>query len=133
MTDTMLKDPFGDDDEADDIAASFAPKPKTEAAAPAAKSAAIKAADATAEKQGFTARRKPKKSTYRRSDNFRTGRNEHIGVKGRKEDKERLAAISEDRGWVNGQTLQYALEALLEKINNPQDNFWETRNFHGVD
>ena len=129
-----LHDPFADDDEADQFAASFAPTPKAEAEQPPAKQAsAITAADSVAAEQGFTTRKRRKKSTFRRSDNFRTGRNVPVTIKARSEDKETLEKIASDRQWVNGQTLQYALDALMEKINDPQDSFWETHNFHGVD
>lgn len=124
-----LNDPFADDEDTADIAASFTPTPITKPKLETAK----KAADATASKQGFSTRTVKKKSKFKRSDNFRTGRNEHIAVKGRLEDKQRLAAISDERDWVNGQTLQYALDALQEKIADPQNKFWQNRNFHGVE
>lgn len=129
-----LHDPFADDDEADQFAASFAPTPKAEVEqAPAKQASAITAADSVSAEQGFTTRKRKKKSTFRRSDNFRTGRNVPVTIKARSEDKETLEKIASDRQWVNGQTLQYALDALMEKIDDPQDSFWETHNFHGVD
>ena len=129
-----LHDPFADDDEADAFAASFAPAPKLEPEQPPAKqTAVIKAADSVAVEQGFTSRKRKKKSTFRRSENFRTGRNVPFTVKVRAEDREALERFAQERQWVNGQTLQYALDALQEKINNPQDSFWENHNFHGVD
>lgn len=141
MTDSALTDPFADD-EADAFAATFKPKPKTEEAvktAPAKKSAplktadVVKVADKVAAEEGFSSRKPKKKKTFRRSDNFRTGRNEHIGVKVRIEEKNRLAEIAEERDWVYGQVIQYALDALQEKIADPGDKFWESRNFHGVE
>lgn len=134
MDQAKIHDPFADDDAADSFAASFAPTPlpKIEEAKPA-QASAIKAADSVAAEQGFSARKRKKKSTFRRSDNFRTGRNALLSIKARPEDKAKLAAITDEREWVNGQTLQYALDALEEKINNPQDSFWESHNFHGVD
>lgn len=134
MDTKSLHDPFADDGEADAFAASFAPAPKVEAKQPPAKKAvAIAAADAVAADQGFTARKRKKKSTFKRSDNFRTGRNIPITVKARAEEKAMLEKLASEREWVNGQTLQYALDALQEKINDPQDTFWETHNYHGVD
>lgn len=133
MSEAQIVDPFADD-ESDKVAATFKPTPIPTEEKKAAEKMAIAAADSVAEKQGFTARKKPKKkSKFRRSDNLRTGRNELISIKGRLEDKERLNAVTEGREWVNGQTLRYALDALQEKIDNPQDKFWQTHNFHGVD
>ncbi|GIT93353.1 hypothetical protein JANAI62_37850 [Jannaschia pagri] len=132
--DTKLHDPFADDDEADAFAASFAPTPKPEVEQPQAKqSAAITAADSVAADQGFTERKRKKKSTFIRSDNFRTGRNVPLTVKARAETGQELEQMTKDHKWVKGQTLQYALDALREKLNDPQDSFWETHNFHGVD
>jgi len=129
-----LHDPFADDGEADDFAASFAPTPKIDTQQPPARQAAvIKAADAVGANQGFTSRKRKKKTTFKRSDNFRTGRNIPITVKARAEEKAMLERLANEREWVNGQTLQYALDALQEKINDPQDSFWKSHNYHGVD
>ncbi|KPA99935.1 hypothetical protein [Ahrensia marina] len=134
MDTKTLNDPFADDGEGDALAASFAPVPKADEAKPSPKqSSVVKAADAVAEEQGFTTRRRSRKKNFKRSDNFRTGRNVAITVKGRTEEKATLEKLASERSWVNGQTLQYALDALQEKINDPQDSFWETHNFHGVD
>jgi hypothetical protein len=134
MNNKALHDPFSEDDEADALAASFAPVPKAdEKAASPEQAPAIKAADTVAAEQGFTARKRSKKKAFRRSDNFRTGRNVPITIKARAEDRARLDKLAGERSWVNGQILQYALDALEEKINDPQDSFWETHNFHGVD
>lgn len=135
MDTKQIHDPFADDDEADAFAASFAPAPSGPVVAerPAQETSTIKAADSIAADQGFTSRKRRKKTKFKRSDNFRTGRNVPITIKARAEDKEALEKMAGERQWVNGQTLQYALDALQEKINNPQDSFWETHNFHGVD
>ncbi|MEL6170389.1 MAG: hypothetical protein AAFR02_00040 [Pseudomonadota bacterium] len=134
MDSSKIHDPFADDDAADAFAASFKPAGAGEIdIAKPAKSSALKAADSVAAKQGFSSRKRKTKPKFRRSDNFRTGRSELLSIKTRAEDKAKLAEITEQREWVNGQTLQYALDALQEKINNPQDPFWETHNFHGVD
>ena len=135
MDTKTLNDPFADDSEADALAASFAPVPKVEQDKSAPKQlSAVKAADVVAEEQGFTARKpRGKKKAFKRSDNFRTGRNVAMTIKARAEDKATLDKLAHERSWVNGQTLQYALDALQEKINDPQDSFWETHNFHGVD
>ena len=135
MSGTQMTDPFADEEEIDAIAASFKPAPTTEKkpAAPLKTQAVVKVADKVAADQGFTTRKSRKKPKFRRSDNLRTGRNELLSLKTRLEEKERLAAIANDREWVNGQVLQYALDALEEKIANPGDKFWETRNFHGVE
>ena len=132
MDTKKIHDPFADDDEADAFAASFAPTPSGPVVAEQAAST-IKAADSIAVDQGFTSRKRRKKTKFKRSDNFRTGRNVPITIKARADEKETLEKMADERQWVNGQTLQYALDALQEKINNPQDSFWETHNFHGVD
>lgn len=129
-----IHDPFADDGSTDAMAASFAPVPLAEAkAAPAETASAIKAADKVGAEQGFTQRKRKKKSTFRRSDNFRTGRSERLSLKATEEAIAQLAEVTDTHGWVKGQTLQYALDALAEKINDPQDSFWQTHNFHGVD
>lgn len=129
-----MHDPFADDGSTDEMAASFAPVPLAPAQkTPPEKTVAIKAADTVGAEQGFTARKRKKKSSFRRSDNFRTGRSERLSLKATAEAIEQLAEITDDHGWVKGQTLQYALDALAEKINDPQDSFWQTHNFHGVD
>ena len=134
MDTKTLNDPFADDGEADALAASFAPVPKPDAKeTPPAQDRAVKAADTVAEQQGFTARRRSRKKSFRRSDNLRTGRNIPKTIKMREEEVNTLDKLAKERSWVNGQTLQYALDALQEKINDPQDSFWETHNFHGVD
>lgn len=129
-----IHDPFAYDGSTDAMAASFAPVPLNEAkAAPAEKASAINAADKVGAEQGFTARKRKKKSTFRRTENFRSGRSERLSLKATAEAIEQLAQITDERAWVKGQTLQYALDALAEKINDPQDSFWQTHNFHGVD
>lgn len=134
MTTKTLNDPFADDGKPDPIAASFAPVPKADEAKPSPQqSRALKAADAVAEEQGFTSRRPRRKRAFKRSDSLRTGRNVPKTIKMRKEEVDTFDRLAKERSWVNGQTLQYALDALQEKINDPQDSFWETHNFHGVD
>lgn len=134
MDGKAINDPFADDEAADAFAASFQPAKAEELdVAKPAQVSALKAADSVGAEQGFSSRKRKKKSKFRRSDSFRTGRSELLSIKTRAEDKAKLAEITDQHEWVNGQTLQYALDALQEKINNPQDSFWETHNFHGVD
>lgn len=134
MDGKAINDPFANDEAADAFASSFQPARREEIdVAKPAQVSAMKAADSVGAEQGFSSRTRKKKPKFRRSDSFRTGRSELLSIKTRAEDKAKLAEITDQREWVNGQTLQYALDALQEKIDNPQDSFWETHNFHGVD
>ena len=134
-SDTAFKDDWEDiDSESAELASGFGIKPIAQTTEEADKvEQRVKSADNVSKRQGFSEPKRKKRKTFRRSDNLRTGRNELISIKGRIEDKQRISAMAEDREWVNGQTLQYALDALAEKIENPEDKFWQTRNFHGVD
>lgn len=136
MSDTTFKNDFEDlDDVADELGAKFqitpiADTPEEELAV----ERKVKAADEIAEHQGFQAPvKRRRKKTMRRSERLRTGRNDLLTAKTRTIEKETLSALTEDRKWVKGQTIQYALDALKEKINNPDDPFWETHNYYGVD
>lgn len=121
-----------DDEDGDDLLASFAPKPAV-AAPPAQDENDVQAVEKVAEKRGFQKRAKPKKGVMRRSQYYQTGRNAQIAMKGRAEDKERIGAICDRQDWVQGQLIQYALDALQEKLTDPADPFWSDRSFEGVD
>ena len=69
----------------------------------------------------------------RRSQFYKTGRSAAIAMKGREEDKIRINEVCEKQDWVQGQLLEYALDALIEKIASPDDAFWAGHNFEGVD
>jgi len=101
-----------EDDDGDDLLASFAPKPEV-APSPAQDAKAVQAVERVAEKRGF---QKPQ-----------------IAMKGRAEDKERIASICDRQDWVQGQLIQYALDALQEKLADSADPFWSDRSFEGVD
>ena len=121
-----------DDEDGDDLLASFAPKPAI--TTPQVQDAkAVQAVEKVAEKRGFQKRAKPKKGVMRRSQFYQTGRNAQIAMKGRAEDKERIATICDRQDWVQGQLIQYALDALQEKLADPADPFWSDRSFEGVD
>ena len=121
-----------DDEEGDDLLASFAPKPAV-ASRPVEDAKIVQAVEKVAEKRGFQKRAKPKKGVMRRSQFYQTGRNAQIAMKGRAEDKERIAAICDRQDWVQGQLIQYALDALQEKLADPADPFWSDRSFEGGD
>lgn len=121
-----------DDDDGDDLLASFAPKPAVDAP-PVQSAKAVQAVERVAEKRGFQKRAKPKKGVMRRSQSYQTGRNAQIAMKGRAEDKARISSICEEHDWVQGQLIQYALDALEEKLRDPADPFWSERSFEGVD
>ena len=88
---------------------------------------------AVGEKRGFAKRSKPRVKRMRRSRYYETGRSEQIAIKGREVDKARLTKICDSQDWVQGQALQYALDALAEKIADPQNEFWAERSLNGVD
>jgi len=115
------------------VVAPVTPRPKP---APAPKQAKAlspeKAAEAVSEKAGFHSRKKNKKKV-RRSASYETGRNKPISLKGRDEDYALLNKLCDAQEWVKGQALQYALEALAEKVADPESPFWDERNYHGVD
>ena len=121
-----------DDEDGDDLLASFAPKPAV-TSPPVQDAKAVQAVEKVAEKRGFQKRAKPKKGVMRRSQFYQTGRNAQIAMKGRAEDKERITAMCDRQDWVQGQLIQYALDALQEKLADPADPFWSDRSFEGVD
>ena len=121
-----------DDEDGDDLLASFSPKPAI-TPPPAQDVKTVQAVEKVAEKRGFQKRAKPKKGAMRRSQFYQTGRNAQIAMKGRAEDKERIVAICDRQDWVQGQLIQYALDALQEKLADPEDSFWSDRSFEGVD
>ena len=51
----------------------------------------------------------------------RTGRNIQLNVKVDAETRDMLYRLADAQGWVLGQTLQEALEALQEKLSKPAD------------
>lgn len=126
-----IRSAFGDEDR-DDLLASFAPKPAV-TSPPVQDAKVVQAVEKVAEKRGFQKRAKPKKGVMRRSQFYQTGRNAQIAMKGRAEDKERIVAICDRQDWVQGQLIQYALDALQEKLADPADPFWSDRSFEGVD
>jgi hypothetical protein len=128
-----IRSAFEDDDETNDLLSGFAPKPLSASKPSAQSEITEKAVEQVAQKRGFQKRAKPKKKAMRRSQFYQTGRNTQIAVKGRAEDKERIAALCGQQDWVQGQLIEYALDALVEKIADPQSDFWKDRNFEGVD
>ena len=127
-----IRSAFDDDDDGGDLLASFAPKPAV-SAPPVQDAKTVQAVERVATKRGFQKRAKPKKGVMRRSQFYQTGRNAQIAMKGRAEDKARIADICEKHDWVQGQLVQYALDALEEKLSDPADPFWSDRSFEGVD
>lgn len=128
-----MRSAFGDDSEAEDLLASFSPKPLKPSVDDKPSAVVEKAVEQVAEKRGFQKRAKPKKKAMRRSQFYKTGRSAAIAMKGREEDKVRINAICDKHDWVQGQLLEYALDALAEKIASPDDAFWTDHNFEGVD
>jgi len=130
MSETAVKDPFDDIEEDEALFSSFEPEPtKT----PEEIEKAVKAANSVGEKQGFQKRAKPKKRQMRRSQYYQTGRSEQIAFRGTEDDKDEVHALCEKHDWVKGQLLRYALDALNEKLADPKAEFWDSRNFEGVE
>lgn len=50
----------------------------------------------------------------------RTGRNAQINIKATRETIDALYRISDQEGWVLGETLEYALNALAERLEKPK-------------
>lgn len=102
---------FENDDEID--VASFVPKPKATPAGP------LKAeVRAVAEAANFRSREGgsvPLRAPQRR---HRTGRNAQLNIKATQETIDAFAAISEQQGWVFGETLEHALQALEKSLSN---------------
>lgn len=65
------------------------------------------------EARGFHSR-EPGPKRQRRT--YRTGRNVQFNVKASQEVVDAFYAISEQNGWVLGETMEHALEALKEKL-----------------
>jgi hypothetical protein len=53
---------------------------------------------------------------------YRTGRNIHLNIKVRAETRTRFYRIADDKGWVLGETLERAVEALEREIGS-KNNF----------
>ena len=49
---------------------------------------------------------------------YRTGRNVQINIKVSKETSEAFYAIADSNNWVLGETFEYAVKALYEKLSN---------------
>lgn len=84
-------------------------------------------------KRGGKSKVLPTKNLMRRSMYYRTGRSTQFNMKVRSEVRERFRDLCEAQEWVGGQALQYALDALQEKIENSHDPFWNDRNYRGVE
>ena len=69
----------------------------------------------------------------RRSRYYRTGRNTQLNIKVRPEERERIKEFCDLQEWVVGQALEYALDALEEKLKDEQDAFWKERIYRGVE
>jgi hypothetical protein len=68
-----------------------------------------------AEAQDFRSREAEAGSKQRR---HRTGRNMQLNMKVRPETAERLNRLCDERGWVQGQALEYALDALERELSS---------------
>ena len=100
---------FENNDEID--VAGFAPKPKETPAGPAkAEVRAVAEAANFRSREGGSA---PLRAPQRR---HRTGRNAQLNIKATQETIDAFTAISEQQGWVFGETLEHALRALEKDL-----------------
>jgi hypothetical protein len=53
---------------------------------------------------------------------YRTGRNIHLNIKVRAETRTRFYRIADDKGWVLGETLERAVEALEREIGSKNNS-----------
>jgi len=104
---------FENDDEID--VAGFAPKPKETPAGPAKAEvrAVAEAANFRSREGGSAPLRAPLRAPQRR---HRTGRNAQVNIKATQETIDAFTAISEQQGWVFGETLEHALRALEKDL-----------------
>lgn len=58
----------------------------------------------------------PQKAVKRNARVYRTGRNAQFNIKARSEDIQAFYEIADSQGWVLGETLQKAVEALKKDI-----------------
>lgn len=84
----------------------FETKPKAE------KPLAKDAVDRIAEEHKFPSRQAPKRTQRRKPRVYRTGRNQHLGMKATAETVERFYKAADDRGVPLGELLKQALDAL---------------------
>jgi hypothetical protein len=100
----------------DDIDVSgFAPKTGADRSAPApeqvkavAEAARFRSREPTTKQPPAPAKRQPRR--------YRTGRNVQFNVKASQETVDAFYAISDREGWVLGETLEHALEALQREL-----------------
>lgn len=69
----------------------------------------------------------------RRSRYYRTGRNTQLNIKVRLDDRERIKVLCDQQEWVAGQALEYAFDALEQKLKNEEDDFWQQHLLRGVE
>lgn len=86
----------------------FTPKPKTE------KLVQKDAISRVAEENNFPSRQAPKAATPRRREQrrYRTGRNQHLGIKATAETIERFYKAVDEQNVPSGELLRLALDAL---------------------
>jgi hypothetical protein len=114
MTNPTRVNAFADLAEAPPV---FTPKAKAEKPVPMA------AIEKIAEENNFPSRRaeKPVKEAPRKQRRYRTGRDQHVGIKATGETRQRFYAMADERGVVLGEVLKQGLDALeavdrLQKI-----------------
>ena len=78
-----------------------------------------------AEQTGFTSReatpvQNQVTATQRKRRTYRTGRNEQFNMKVRANVKKTFLDITDQKQWVLGETLEYALAALQEKLEREE-------------
>jgi hypothetical protein len=88
---------------------SFAPRTETDAPP-------VEKVRTVAEAARFPSREASPPKLHREPRTYRTGRNVQFNVKASREAIETFYKISDEHGWVLGETLEHALKALAEKL-----------------
>jgi hypothetical protein len=99
-------DPFADDLDLSEFKPTVAAKPKIE------KAAARQASEANNFSSRAATAKPPTPATDRQQRRRRTGRNVQFNIKATPETIARFAAVADKNGWVFGETLDRALDAL---------------------
>jgi len=120
-------DPFSDEGDEIGNLARFQPKAKPQVK-PIPKKDEIKE---VAEQRGYarstSQKSKPARKKAKSRDTYRTGRSQQFNLRCKKGDIERFYQIADQQGWVNGQTLEFAIDALEQFLKEPDSPFWRER------
>jgi hypothetical protein len=96
----------------------FEPKPAPDQTAPPPE--AVKAVSEAANFRSRDPAPASKKAPKREPRRYRTGRNQQFNVKAKQETIDLYYAITDQQGWVLGETLEKALAALQRELASPE-------------